>query len=110
MSFTMELMDVKKYDIESLEIVIRTLITEIINQKLMSVKRMEINIKQCKILIAQSMLSILLESLKFTIQNYSIDHANSLFTRIQKYSKTFSNFLKKQIYRGQNVDVWKLSK
>ncbi len=58
MSFTMELMDVKKYDIESLEIVIRTLITEIINQKLMSVKRMEINSKQCKILIAQSMLSI----------------------------------------------------
>lgn len=110
MSFTMELKDVKRYDIKSLEIVIRTLFTEIIHQKLMSVNRMEINIKQGKICIAQSMLSILLESLKFTIQKHSIKHANVLFTRIQKYSKTLSNFLKTKYPRGQNVDAGKLSK
>ena len=54
-------------------------------------------------------MSTLIEAIKFTIRNYSINHANALFNKLQKFSKTLSNFLKTKYPRGQNVDAGKIS-
>lgn len=56
------------------------------------------------------MLSILLESIKFTIKNYSINHGNALFSRLQKFSKKLCTFLKTKYPRGQDIDAGKLGK
>lgn len=55
------------------------------------------------------MLSVLIATLKFTIENYSIEHGSALFTRLQSFSKNLSGFLKTKYPRGINVDPGKLS-
>lgn len=75
----------------------------------MAVNQMKINIKQCKIQIAQSMLSFLVDTIKFVIQNHSIEHGKAVFARLQKFSKNLSSFLKTKYPQGLNVDAGKLS-
>jgi hypothetical protein len=55
------------------------------------------------------MLAVMIDTLKFTIKKYSIEHGNALFSRLQKFSKTLSKFLKTKYPRGVNLDAGKLS-
>ena len=75
----------------------------------MAVNQMKINIKQCKTQIAQSMLSFLIDVIKFSISKHSIEHAKAVFARLQKFSKNLSGFLKTKYPQGQNIDAGKLS-